>query len=114
MLSSPKINSSAFRLIMNKARANKKYPAISADDFVIFCQPGFKLPLVRDGERKENWRAQRKKRMQFHIAQGDYFGTLATILGLLAEDKSYNKKELFKKCADDLMYLQKQYKIIKK
>ncbi len=57
-----------------------------------------------------------KKSLEFHIKSNDYFGTLATILSLIKQTpkdmerhvKSINKLE------KDLMFLQKEYKIIKK
>ena len=57
-----------------------------------------------------------KKSLEFHIKSGDYFASLATVLGLteetILEDKKH--KTIFKRLIKDLMYLQKEYKIIKK
>lgn len=57
-----------------------------------------------------------KKSVKFHIKSADYFGTLATVLSLIKQTpecidkhtKSLNKLE------NDLLFLQKEYKIIKK
>ena len=60
-----------------------------------------------------------KKNIQFHIKVDDYFRTLATILDLLRQDiesKGYRRKdiELLKRVKEDLIYLQRHYKIVKK
>lgn len=54
--------------------------------------------------------------LKFHIKSGDYFGTLATILSLIAqkyENEKLNKK-IIKGVINDLMILQNNYKILKK
>ncbi|MBU1046479.1 hypothetical protein KKH36_01715 [Patescibacteria group bacterium] len=68
----------------------------------------------------------RKKSIESHIEKGDYFGTLATILDLIEqitekEIKSLNiNKDKFKaikqikKIKKDLIFIQKNYKILKK
>lgn len=56
------------------------------------------------------------KTVKFHIKSGDYFGTLATILSLIKQNPQYifqNTKTL-NLLEKDLMFLQKEYKIIKK
>ena len=60
-----------------------------------------------------------KDRIEFHIAENDYFGTLATVLSLWAQDLKAGRsgpnkiaEDLFTK-SDELMYLQKQYHITK-
>ncbi len=62
-----------------------------------------------------------KKSTDFHIKSNDYFGTLATILTLINEKPEYfdgKPRELnngcFKRIIKDLLYLQKNFKIIKK
>jgi hypothetical protein len=57
-----------------------------------------------------------KKSVEFHIKSGDYFGTLATVLSLSEETilKDKKHKTIFKRLIKDLMYLQKEYIIIKK
>lgn len=64
------------------------------------------------------------KRLQHHIKGNDYFGTLATILDLMDQitDKKIDelvewkkeKRANIKKLKSDLLYLQKNYRIIKK
>ena len=53
-----------------------------------------------------------------HIKQGDYFGTTATVLSLLSQKEFIdNKKDLkkyLKKISKELVYLQKNFDIIKK
>ena len=63
-----------------------------------------------------------KKRLERHIEQDDYFGTLAAVLNLarqtLEKDMRGPKKnwhiKLLQSLEGDLMYLQKDYKIVKK
>jgi hypothetical protein len=52
-----------------------------------------------------------KESIEFHIANNDYFGTLATTLDLLRqaiEDRGYRAEdaELLRRITDDLLYLQ--------
>lgn len=58
------------------------------------------------------------KDLEFHIAQNDYFGTLATVLSLLNQNLSkkqtLNVFDLLERKVTELMYLQNNYKIIKK
>ena len=53
----------------------------------------------------------RIKRLEFHIKNNDYFGTLATVLDLVRQSK--NNKAL-KNIKNDLIYLQNNYCINKK
>jgi hypothetical protein len=60
---------------------------------------------------------KRIKSLEFHIKTNDYFGTLATILDLLRQDleegvKIENSHVSLKKLTDDLLYLQRKYKIV--
>jgi hypothetical protein len=57
-----------------------------------------------------------QKSVKFHIKNQDYFGTLATILSLFSEESKYidANKRVFKNIKKDLIFLQKNYKIIKK
>jgi len=63
-----------------------------------------------------------KKQLEKHIANDDYFGTLATVLNLarqtLEKDMRGPKKnwhiKLLQSLEEDLMYLQREYKITKK
>jgi hypothetical protein len=57
-----------------------------------------------------------KKSLEFHIKSNDYFGTLAAILSLLAQgavDKQ-NLNTILNEKVEELIYLQNNYKIIKK
>jgi len=62
------------------------------------------------------------KRIEKHIEQNDYFGTLATVLDLARQTLERDKKgskpnwqiKLLKSLKDDLIFLQENYKIIKK
>lgn len=53
--------------------------------------------------------------LEFHIKNNDYFGTLATILSLIAQKNKLEQEEQksLDKIINDLMYLQNNY-IIKK
>lgn len=63
-----------------------------------------------------------KKQIEFHIESDDYFGTLATVLDLVRqalEEKQKGPKQAWymqslKNVKDDLMFLQGEYKIVKK
>ena len=63
-----------------------------------------------------------KKQLEKHIESDDYFGTLATVLNMarqtLEKDMRGPKKnwhiKLLQRLEEDLMYLQKNYKIEKK
>lgn len=57
-----------------------------------------------------------KKSLEFHIKSSDYFGTLATVLSLIKQTSENNKKyiRIFENIVKDLMYLQNNYKIVKK
>lgn len=62
---------------------------------------------------------KRKKELGFHIKNDDYFGTLATLLDLLRQelekkDSKMNARRILKNLTDDLMYLQRNYKILEK
>ena len=57
--------------------------------------------------------------LKFHIKSEDYFGTLATVLDLFRLDvleKKFisDKNKMLKGIVKDLVYLQNNYKIIKK
>jgi hypothetical protein len=62
---------------------------------------------------------KRKQELGFHIKNDDYFGTLATLLDLLRQefkrkDSKINAERILKNLTDDLMYLQRNYKILEK
>jgi len=57
--------------------------------------------------------------LKFHIKSEDYFGTLATVLDLFRlnvfEKKFiFDKDKILKKIIKDLVYLQDNYKIVKR
>lgn len=56
------------------------------------------------------------KSVEFHIKSGDYFGTLATIFSLIKQSTECSKISIktLESIIKDLLYLQKEYKIIKK
>ena len=59
-----------------------------------------------------------KKNLQFHIKSDDYFGTLATVIDLVKQNLNPFKQKQEKKTLEDkvkeLIYLQKNYRIVKK
>jgi hypothetical protein len=63
-----------------------------------------------------------KKQLERHVEQDNYFGTLATVLNMarqtLEKDMRGPKKDwhikLLQSLEEDLMYLQKNYKISRK
>jgi len=58
-----------------------------------------------------------QKSLKFHIKSDDYFGTLATILSLVNQSlkpKDKTNIKIFSTLEKDLLYLQKEYKIVKK
>lgn len=66
--------------------------------------------LVRDIQN----RADRIKRLEFHIERGDYFAVLATIVNIAAKEKDFDSRRIFEKLFEDLEYLQENYTIVKK
>lgn len=57
-----------------------------------------------------------KKTVKFHVKSDDYFGTIATILSLIQQTSGDIKKysKVLKIVVNDLMFLQRDYKIIEK
>lgn len=57
-----------------------------------------------------------QKIVKFHIKSNDYFGTLATVLSMTKQVPKYIEKhiESLDKLEKDLMFFQKEYKIVKK
>jgi hypothetical protein len=57
----------------------------------------------------------RQESLNFHIAENDYFGTLATVLDLIRQDlqrKGYNRHALtLAGLRDKLIYLQRSHRI---
>lgn len=74
------------------------------------------ISFLRDAPSEE-----RKNRVDFHVHSGDYFGTLSTILALMADALSTNDAENLRRCIrtlaelhEDLAYLQDAYSIERK
>lgn len=57
-----------------------------------------------------------QKSLKFHIKSGDYFGTLSTVLSIVKQEPFCIEKYIksLNEIEKDLMFLQKNYKIIKK
>ena len=57
-----------------------------------------------------------QKSVKFHVKSEDYFGTLATILSLIKQTPEYINKHVksLDKLEKDLIFLQKEYRIVKK
>jgi hypothetical protein len=60
-----------------------------------------------------------RRALHWHIAEDDYFGTLATILELLRqriEHKGYGRKDarLLEDLREELVYLQGDYEIVRR
>ncbi|HRH33180.1 MAG TPA: hypothetical protein PK720_03535 [bacterium] len=59
-----------------------------------------------------------KESLEFHIKSDDYFGTLATVLDLIKQqvfgDKKSKLKDAIESKISELLYLQKNYQIVKK
>lgn len=67
---------------------------------------------INDGDEDES----RIKDNRFHVENNDYFGTIATIVDLMLQKKIKSEKrenKLLEKLRDDLMFLQKNHRIIK-
>lgn len=59
-----------------------------------------------------------KESLEFHIKSDDYFGTLATVLDLIKQhvfgDKKSKLKDAIESKVSELLYLKKNYQIVKK
>jgi hypothetical protein len=59
-----------------------------------------------------------KKNLEFHIKSDDYFGTLATVIDLVRQNlnpfKQKQEKKTLEAKVNELIYLQNNYKIVKK
>lgn len=58
---------------------------------------------------------KRIKSLEFHVEQGDYFGTIATVLDLLRQGVAQKglEKKILKNLTTDLLYLQDRFTIVK-
>lgn len=56
------------------------------------------------------------KTVKFHVKSDDYFGTLAAVLSLIKQtpDSVTQNIKILNLLEKDLMFLQKEYKIVKK
>lgn len=57
-----------------------------------------------------------KRILEFHVRSNDYFGTLATILSIIMQSSNNGQecKRIMKSMIIDLIYLQKEFIIIRK
>lgn len=57
-----------------------------------------------------------QKSIKFHIESDDYFGTLATVLSLIGQTPEHINKHIktLSRVEKDLIFLQNNYKIVKK
>lgn len=96
------------------------YPAIAERDFITClnnAQRGFPQTLLIHDADYEKDRAEQIQRLRFHIASDDYFGTLATVLDIMLQEKKKKEAQhnaLLENLRDDLLFLQKHYRIEKK
>lgn len=79
-------------------------------------RPTTSISFVRDAPLEE-----RQRSVDFHVVSGDYFGTLATIMGLMADAISGNDPAMRERCRktlselrEDLIYLHENYLIERK
>ena len=79
----------------------------TTDNIIINTQEIF---FIQDSEE------EMIRRIKNHIDFDDYFGTLATIFSLMTQTRNINKKnaQILNKVIKDLLYLQKNYRIIPK
>lgn len=68
----------------------------------------------RDERRTKEEKKQSLASLKFHINNNDYFGTLATILNLLAYKMKSNDKKIIENIVTDLAHLQKNCRITQK
>ncbi len=69
----------------------------------------FGFSFLRDAPSEE-----RKECIKFHVTADDYFGTIATVLGLIADSLQRDTPKAQKNLddlKDELVYLQERYRI---
>jgi hypothetical protein len=83
----------------------------------VFYTSPFPVRYLRDAPEK----TRSRERLEFHIKSGDYFGTLATIMGLIADALTTNNDtarsrsiQMLWEVREDLAYLQGTHRIEKK
>ncbi len=89
---------------------------IAENDFIISHWGWGRASVFRDqeeGSRREkaNGLSSSLASLKFHIDNNDYFGSLATILSLLAQKAKDSDRKMLEKIVANLMYLQKNYRI---
>jgi len=67
----------------------------------------------------KNLSKERRQGLEFHVKVDDYFASLATLLDLLRQslgDSAWDRRvaDSLEKSVEDLMYLHRNFKIIKK
>ncbi|MFH1030670.1 MAG: hypothetical protein V1770_05425 [bacterium] len=93
-----------------------KHYCLSPFNNFISASPDFNVMALNDKDDRKN--------LKFHLESNEYFGILAAILdlaGQIAEQKirelekiNQAQSKLLKGLKEDLMYLQENYKIVKK
>ncbi|MDR3571809.1 MAG: hypothetical protein P4L81_06490 [Candidatus Pacebacteria bacterium] len=79
---------------------------------IFLTNTSYGISFVRDALPRE-----RKQNVDFHIKSGDYFGTLATIMGLMADSLSNKGSDptrsikTLDELREDLCYAQETYRI---
>ena len=106
------INTKAYMLIIKTMNTEYKIKNSNA----IICQDGLGAVnyfqyLIFDGINPE-----RIDEINFHIKSQDYFGTMATVVDIILQDKNIKKgsRETLSRFRSDLEHLQKNFKIIPK
>lgn len=102
---------------MGQKNVSKSYNSIVRNDRLT-TDVGWDLvvQLLHDRLEKELG-PERIKNLNFHVESDDYFGTIATVINLILQDSSKDDKyrlTVLGRLRDDLMFLQRNYKIIKK
>ena len=92
-----------------------------AYDYPIYVIRYPKYWMVQDKPKKAYYQASDRENLLFHIAKNDYFGTLATVLNLMAEtvhDKNLSPKirdwriKTLRQTSQNLIFLQEHYSIV--
>lgn len=104
---------SAYRLIMS----NKYYHPIASNNFIVFSDdmPWYVKTLLLIFDKDDQ--TPRRNHIKAHIKSDDYFGTLATVIDLITQEKEKieaGQNKVLKNLKNDLVYLQKNFKIIRK
>lgn len=100
---------------MKKIKYSSLYNKAADNNFAHECDNKialnyFSQQFLLDKEDEQS----REKVLEFRAANNDYFGTLATVLDLMSQEKgefTNINREILKKIRDDLIYLQNNYKL---